>query len=394
MAISAKLKASLSRTSWIRKMFEEGARLKKIHGAENVFDFSIGNPFLEPPETFHQTIKDLLDSKTPGQHAYMPNVGYADVRQSVAAYISKEQGIDLSADDIIMTCGAAGALNVIFKAILDPGSQVICPSPYFVEYGFYVSNHGGELKPVPSTPDFFPDIDAIEKEINSSTRAILINSPNNPTGQVYTKSHIDTLSELLRKKSAQFGEPIYLISDEPYRKIAFDNINIPGILSSYENSIVCTSYSKDLSIPGERIGHLAVHPNAQDRPELMQALAMANRILGFVNATALMQKTIGRMQGEHIDAGIYQKKRDLICNGLQLAGYTFTIPKGAFYLFPQTPIPDDVAFVSALQEANILAVPGSGFGAPGHFRLSFCVSDETIVRAMPGFERVMRPYQS
>jgi len=392
MPISIKLKASLTRTSWIRKMFEEGARLKKIHGSENVFDFSIGNPNLEPPKSFHQIIKKILDINQPGQHAYMSNVGYADVRQSVADYISKEQGVTLNADDLIMTCGAAGALNVIFKAILNPGDQVICPSPYFVEYGFYVDNHGGILKPIPCKSDFYPDIEAIEKAVQSNTKAILINSPNNPTGQVYTQSHIEAIVQCLIKKSTEYGQPIYLISDEPYRKIAFDQIEIPGILSSYENSIVCTSYSKDLSIPGERIGHLAVHPNASDRSDLMQALAMANRILGFVNANALMQRAVGSIQGEHIDAGIYQHKRDLLCNGLKQAGYEFTVPKGAFYLFPKSPVADDVVFVNALQKENILGVPGSGFGCPGHFRLSFCVADDTIIRAIPGFEKVINQF--
>ncbi|ETR70533.1 MAG: aspartate aminotransferase [Candidatus Magnetoglobus multicellularis str. Araruama] len=307
MPISNKLKASLTRTSWIRKMFEEGARLKKIHGSENVFDFSIGNPNLEPPNSFHHTLKNILDTNQAGLHAYMPNVGYAEVRQSVAAYISKEQGVHLTADDLIMTCGAAGALNVIFKAILNPGEQVICPSPYFVEYGFYVDNHGGTLKPIPTTSDFYLDIDAIEKAIEPETKAILINSPNNPSGQVYPQELIASLAQCLNYH-ANNGQPIYLISDEPYRKIAFDNTEIPAILSNYDHSIVCTSYSKDLSIPGERIGHLAVHPKAQDRSDLMQALSMANRILGFVNAPAMMQRAVGQMQGEHIDSGIYQKK--------------------------------------------------------------------------------------
>ncbi|KPA09613.1 aspartate aminotransferase [Candidatus Magnetomorum sp. HK-1] len=389
MPISTKIKASLTRTSWIRKMFEEGGRLKQKYGAENVFDFSIGNPNLEPPESFHQTLLKLINEHQPGQHGYMANDGLVNVRQSVADYISNEQGVVLSPEDLIMTCGAAGALNVIFKAILDPGDEVICPSPYFVEYGFYVDNHGGTLKTVPTTPDFYLDINAIEKSIKPNTKAVLINSPNNPTGQVYSQEHIDLLANVLRQKSKANGQSIYLISDEPYRKISFDNIEIPGILSSYKNSIVCTSYSKDLSIPGERIGHLAVHPEAADKSDLMQALAMSNRILGFVNAPAFMQRAIACMQGQQIDSGIYQAKRDLLCNGLQKAGYQFTLPKGAFYLFPKSPILDDVAFVAVLQEENILAVPGSGFGCPGHFRISFCVSDDTISRSMPGFEKAI-----
>ena len=394
MPVSSKIKASLTRTSWIRKMFEEGGQLKQKYGAENVFDFSIGNPNLEPPESFHKTIIKLINEHKPGQHGYMPNVGYLDVRQSVAEYISKEQGITLSPEDLIMTCGAAGALNVIFKAILDPGDHVICPSPYFVEYGFYVDNHGGTLETVPTTPDFYLDIDAIEKAIKPNTKAILINSPNNPTGQVYSREQIDSLANVLMKKSDSNKQGIYLISDEPYRKISFDNIEIPGILSSYINSIVCTSYSKDLSIPGERIGHLAVHPEAAEKSDLMQALAMANRILGFVNAPAIMQRTIACMQGQQIDSEIYKAKRDLLCNGLKKAGYEFTLPKGAFYLFPKSPIQDDVAFVAALQKENILAVPGSGFGSPGHFRMSYCVSDDTIIKSIPGFEKVINEIQT
>jgi aspartate aminotransferase len=390
MPISKKIKTSLTKTSWIRKMFEEGARLKQLYGARNVFDFSIGNPNLEPPESFHQTLNNLINNHQPGLHGYMPNTGYPDVRQSVAEYISKEQGVTLSDDDLIMTCGAAGALNVIFKGILDPEDQVICPSPYFVEYGFYVDNHGGVLKTVPTTPDFMLDLDAIEKTITSATKAILINSPNNPTGQVYSKKQLDSLAHMLKQKSQEIGKAIYLISDEPYRKIAYDHIEIPGILSCYEHSIVCTSYSKDLSIPGERIGHLAVHPNASDKSDLMQAMAMANRILGFVNAPALMQRTIALMQGEKVDSDIYKHKRDLLCNGLNQAGYEFVTPKGAFYLFPRSPIEDDLAFVNELQKENILAVPGSGFGCKGHFRLSYCVSDDTIVRAIPGFEKAMK----
>jgi aspartate aminotransferase len=291
-----------------------------------------------------------------------------------------------------MTCGAAGALNIILKALLDPGDEVLSPVPCFVEYHFYTDNHGGVFKTVPTHDDFSLDLSAMESAVNQNTKVVLINSPNNPTGQVYSKESLDALGRLLREKSAQFKKTIYLVADEPYRKIIYDDVHVPCIFDSYGNSIMATSYSKDISIPGERIGFTVVNPDADFRSDLLNAMALTNRIIGFVNAPALMQRVVAEMQGMSVDVSLYKRKRDLLCDGLRECGYEFVTPSGAFYLFPKAPIPDDVAFVKALQEELILVVPGSGFMGPGHFRIAFCVEDDTIVKAMPGFKRVMDGY--
>lgn len=392
MTIASKVQSFLERASWIRKMFEEGAQLKAKHGAENVFDFSLGNPNLEPPPRFKEVLVDVARASKGGHHSYMPNIGYPSVRQAVADSLSEEQDVAVSADEVIMTCGAAGALNVILKAIIEPDDEVITPAPYFVEYGFYADNHGGVLKTVPTRPDFTLDLQAIQAAITPKTKAVLINSPNNPSGQVYDKESLLGLGTLLTEKGRNLNRTLYLIADEPYRKITFDGIEVPSIFPCYPESMIVTSYSKDLSIPGERIGFLAVNPQATYKEDLLAGMALANRILGYVNAPALMQRTIQALQGVSVDATIYQKKRDLLCDGLSECGYEFVKPKGAFYLFPKTPSSDDVAFVKALQEELILTVPGSGFGAPGHFRIAFCVHDETIRRSLPGFQRVFERF--
>jgi aspartate aminotransferase len=373
-------------------MFEEGARLKAEHGAENVYDFSLGNPNLEPPEKFREALKDAAASSDPGVHGYMPNTGYPDVRKSVADYLCNEQKMQVTENEVVMTCGASGALNVILKAILDPGDEVITPAPFFVEYRYYVDNHGGSLKTVSTKPDFNLDIDSVSAAITQKTRAVLINSPNNPTGQVYSKQSLNELGTLLTKKGKELDRTLYLISDEPYRKIVYDGQEVPSIFQSYTESIIATSYSKDISIPGERIGHLAVNPKASYKKELIGGMALANRILGYVNAPALMQRVVASVQGASVDISAYARKRELLCKGLEDCGYDFFRPAGAFYLFPRTPIPDDVTFVRALQDELILTVPGSGFGGPGHFRIAFCVADETIINAMPGFKRVMEKF--
>ena len=393
MAIAVKIANFMEKSSWIRKMFEEGAKLKAEHGAENVFDFSLGNPNVPPPAQFSAVLKETVDSLRPTDHGYMPNAGYPPVRMSVAEHISKDQGALVMADDVIMTCGAAGALNVIFKALLNPGEEVVTPAPFFVEYTFYADNHGGVLKTVPTRPDFTLDLDAMAAAITEKTRIILINSPNNPTGQIYSGESLDALGAILREKSEEFGQTIYLVSDEPYRKIVYDGHEVPSIFSSYAESLVATSYSKEFSIPGERIGFVAVCPEMKDRGTLIAAMTLANRILGFVNAPALMQKVVAKLQGASVDVAEYARKRELLCDGLKEAGYRFTKPPGAFYLFPETPVKDDVAFVRALQEELILAVPGSGFGGPGHFRISYCVDDDTIVGAMPGFRKTMEKFK-
>jgi aspartate aminotransferase len=323
----------------------------------------------------------------------MPNMGYPHVRQAVARYVTEEQGVPVDAADIIMTCGASGALNVALKTLLDPGDEVLTPVPCFVEYGFYADNHGGVLKTVPTHSDFTLDLEALEKALSDRTKVVLINSPNNPTGQIYSRESLQALGELLARKSAALQRTIYLISDEPYRKIVFDGHSVPSIFACYANSIIGTSYSKDISIPGERIGFAAVNPAAEHHDDLLNGMALANRILGFVNAPALMQKIIACLQGASVDVTLYQRKRDLLCRGLAEAGYEFTTPPGTFYLFPRTPIADDVRFVQALQEELILVVPGSGFNGPSHFRIAFCVDDATIVGALPGFERVMARFR-
>ncbi len=393
MTIARKINEIMTQSSWIRKMFEEGTRLKAEHGAENVFDFSLGNPNLPPPEKFNDILRDTVDSCGLGDHCYMPQAGYPQVCVAIAEYLTQEQGVALTCDEIIMTCGAAGALNVILKALLDPGDEVLTPTPCFVEYRFYADNHGGVLKMVDTQPDFALDLEAIDAAITANTKVVLINSPNNPTGQIYSRESLEALGKLLQHKSAAFGHTIYLVSDEPYRKIVFDDARVPSIFQCYPESIIATSYSKDISIPGERIGFAAVNPNAAHKDELMAGMTLTNRILGFVNAPALMQRVVACMQGMSVDIGEYKRKRDLLCDGLADAGYDFTIPSGAFYLFPRTPVADDVAFVKKLQQELILVVPGSGFAGPGHFRIAFCVDDETIVNALPGFKRVMQKHK-
>jgi aspartate aminotransferase len=393
MTIAKHIKATLSGSSWIRKMFEEGARLKAAHGIENVFDFSLGNPNLKPPDKFRAALDDAVASSISEGHGYMPNMGHPHVRKSVADFLSRGEQVQVSENDVIMTCGAAGALNVILKAILEPGDEVITPAPYFVEYKFYAENHGGRLKTVPTQPDFTLDIGAISDAITEKTKAVLINSPNNPTGQVYSKESLDELGTLLREKGEKLNRTLYLIADEPYRKIVYDGYQVPSIFKSYRESIIATSYSKDISIPGERIGYLAVNPQASFKGELMEGMALTNRILGFVNAPGLMQRVVAALQGASVDISVYARKRDLLCQGLADCGYEFVKPLGAFYLFPKTPIPDDVTFVKALQEELILVVPGSGFGGPGYFRIAFCVDDSTIINAMPGFKRVMEKFR-
>jgi aspartate aminotransferase len=389
MAVSQKMTSFAQSSSWIRKMFEEGARLKAEFGAENVFDFSLGNPDLPPPPQFQKTLASLAANEAPGVHAYMPNPGYPFVRDAVAAQLSIEQGITLSRDEMLMTCGAAGGLNVVLKALLDPEDEVIILTPFFVEYKFYVDNHGGVSKVVPTDSEFNLDLDAIASAINEKTKAILINSPNNPTGQIYSAESLAELGKVLGAASEKYNSTIYLIADEPYRKIVFDHHEVPSIMLAYKNSIVVSSYSKDLSLPGERIGYIAVHPEITEKNVLLEALTLGNRILGFVNAPALMQRVVAELQGATVDNSIYMRRRETFCRILSAAGYQFIPPKGAFYMFPKSPLDDDVEFVRILQEQKILAVPGRGFGAPGYFRLAFCVEDAVIERSAEPFQKAM-----
>ena len=389
MPIAKKIEAFIQRSSFIREMFDAGARLKAQVGPDNVYDFSLGNPDLAPPEKFNQVLKDLIDEEAPGVHGYMSNAGWPDVRASVAQFASKEFGQAFTADDIVMTVGAGGALNVALKTILDPGDEVIVPKPYFVEYDFYADNHNGVLKRAATNPDFSLNLDNIMAETTSKTKAVIINSPNNPTGVVYTDKNIRDLETLLEDMSKKAGRPVFLISDEPYRKIVYGGITVPSVFGQYPYVMSLTSYSKDLSLPGERIGFLAVHPNVPEKGKVMGGLVLNNRILGFVNAPSLMQRAVARLQGEQVDMGIYQKRRDMFVAGLKEAGYDLTVPQGAFYLFPCAPIDDDVAFIRELQKENILAVPGTGFHGPGHFRLAYCTQESVIERSLPGFKRAL-----
>jgi aspartate aminotransferase len=390
MAIAEKMRGFVENGSMIRKMFEEGSRLKKIYGEDKVFDFSIGNPNVPPPEALKRTLRAVVEVDAPSLHAYMPNAGLPETRDAIAARLRADQGVAVEGGQIVVTCGAAGALNIIFKALLDPGDEVLVSSPYFVEYGFIADNHGGVLKPVPSLPDFSLDLPALEAAMGPRTKIVLVNMPNNPTGQIYSAQSLARLGEAMDRAGRKHGRAIYLVSDEPYRKIVYGGAEVPSPLASYSNSIVATSYSKDLSLPGERIGYAAVNPAADDIQALMGALILANRILGFVNAPSLMQRVIADIGNACVDVSIYERKRDLLAAGLRAAGYEFALPSGAFYLFPKSPFADEARFVDLLKEENILVVPGSGFGTPGYFRIAYCVDDKVIEGALPRFERAMR----
>ena len=392
MSISAKIKGYMENASWIRKMFEQGLELKAKYGADKVFDFSLGNPNLEPPDEVHKAILKVLGSERPGIHAYMPNAGLKETREAVAKSLTRDHGMNLSWEQIIMTCGAGGGLNVALKTILDKDDEVLVLAPYFVEYFFYISNHNGNGILVKTRDDFALDIGEIEKALSERTKAIIINSPNNPSGRVYDANSMDLLGKTLADHGKKTGRPVYLLSDEPYSKLVYDGVKVPSIFQAYPNSILITSHSKDLSLPGERIGFIAVNPRMGHFKEMADGLTFCNRILGFVNAPALMQRILPYLDGVSVNVGEYQRKRDLLCNGLLDAGYVFTKPEGAFYLFIKSPIPDDVLFVRTLLQENILGVPGAGFGTPGYFRLAYCVDDSVIQNSIEGFRRAIRKY--
>jgi len=344
MPISDKVRGFVEQGGWIRRMFEAGITLKAQFGEENVFDLSLGNPVVEPPEQFHQALLRLAEQPVKGMHRYMPNAGYPETRQAVADGLSAETGLTFTASDIVMTCGAAAALNVVLKTILNPGEEVIILSPYFVEYGYYVDNHGGVAVTVPTTADFQLDLEAIEAALTSKNRAIIINSPNNPTGAVYPPEQLRALGDILSRKQSELGREIFIISDEPYRRIIYDGLIYPQVFPHYRNTVVVNSHAKDLALPGERIGYIAVNPEYPDREELVNGLTFCNRTLGFVNAPALMQHLVRSLQGVSVDASDYQRKRDYLYAHLTELGYSVTKPQGAFYLFPRSPIEDDAAF--------------------------------------------------
>ncbi len=389
MAVSEKVKRFVEEGGWIRRMFEAGITLKHQYGADKVFDLSLGNPVVEPPEQFNQELRRLAENPVKGMHRYMPNAGYPETREAVALGLKAETGISFTMGEIVMTCGAAAALNVVLKTILNPGDEDVFFAPYFVEYGYYTDNQGGVSVIAPTDHSFQPDLGALDGLITPRTRAVLINSPNNPSGAVYTEARLKGLAELMRRKSAEHGADIFLISDEPYRRIIYDGLTYPQVFPHYEASIVVNSHAKDLALPGERIGYIAVNPEYRDGKELVDGLTFCNRILGFVNAPALMQHVVRALQGVSVDVGDYQRKRDYLYARLTEMGYSVFKPQGAFYMFPKSPIEDDVAFVEKLQEWNVLAVPGRGFGSPGYFRISYCVEDSVLEGAMEGFGRAM-----
>ena len=392
MPVSNKVRGFMEQGGWIRQMFEAGIALKAQYGEENVFDLSLGNPVVEPPEEFHREIRRLADSPIKGMHRYMPNNGYVETRQAVADNLTAETGLTFSAGDILMTCGAAAAINVTLKTILNPGDQVIVLAPYFVEYGYYVDNHAGEAVVVSTNEDFQPDLEAIEAAINTRTRALIVNSPNNPSGVIYSAETLQQLGDLLDRRQRELGVEIFLISDEPYRRIIYDGQTYPQVFPHYENTIVVNSHAKDLALPGERIGYAAISPSYPHRQELADGLAFCNRTLGFVNAPALMQHVVRALQGVTVDVADYQRKRDFLYSQLTEMGYDLIKPQGAFYLFPQAPGGDDLAFVGALQESNVLTVPGRGFGTPGHFRISYCLEDSVLEGAMDGMARAIERF--
>lgn len=384
MAISLRIQRFMESASWIRRMFEQGAELKRLHGVENVYDFSLGNPDLEPPEAFFETLQEVAAARDGGWHRYMQNAGYPATRARIAERITNEHGVDPGEGGIVMTVGAAGALNVTFKSLLDPGNEVVVPTPFFPEYRFYADNHGGRLVLVKTKEDFSLDLDAFAEVLHEDVRAVVVNSPNNPTGRVYGQEDLNALGALMAEKCPGAT----LISDEPYRKIAYDDVEQGSVLKATKCSAIATSFSKDLGLAGERIGFLAVHPEHPQRQGFLAAAVFANRTLGFVNAPAFMQRVIAKLDDVTVDLSEYAARRRIFLDGLREAGYECVTPEGAFYLFPKAPIEDDVAFIKALLEERILAVPGTGFGAPGYFRLSYAVPRGSIEEALPGFAKV------
>jgi aspartate aminotransferase len=391
--ISDNVSKRMAEGSWIRRMFEEGDNLKKRYGVENVFDLSLGNPVMEPPPEFKQELKKVMKKPAPGMHRYMENAGYAETRAAVAVQLSHETGIKFAGNDIVMTCGAAGGLNVVLKTILNPGDEVIVFAPYFVEFGNYIDNHGGVIKVLPTDEQFIPKLDALEDAITAKTKGVIINSPNNPTGVVYSVDFVRQLGELLRAKEAQYGMQLFLMSDETYRKIIYDGLTYPPVFHHYRNSIVVASHSKDLAIPGERIGYIAIHPDCSQRDKLLNGFVFCNRVLGFVNAPALMQHVVKKLQHVTVSVADYQKKRDFLYGNLVKMGYSVIKPGGAFYIFPKSPLEDEVAFVNELQQWNVLVVPGRGFGTPGYFRISYCVNDKTLKGSLNGFKKAAKKFK-
>lgn len=393
--ISKKMEHMVANSSAIRAMFEEGTRMAKEFGKENVYDFSLGNPNVPAPKAVKKAIIELLDEEDPlVLHGYTnSNAGYEEVRDCVAKSLNDRFGTAFSAKNILMTVGAAGGLNVILKALLNPGDEVITFAPYFGEYRSYVDNYDGILVEVsPNTVDFQPKLDEFEEKITEKTKAVIVNTPNNPTGVVYSEATIQKLAEILEKKQKEYQTEIYLISDEPYRELAYDGVEVPYLTKYYANTIVGYSYSKSLSLPGERIGYLVIPDEVKDSETLISAANVANRILGFVNAPTLQQKVVEKCIGEKTDISFYDRNRETLYNGLRELGYECIKPQGAFYLFVKSPVANEKEFVAKAKEYHILIVPGSSFACPGYVRLAYCTSYETIVNSLPKFAEMAKEY--
>jgi aspartate aminotransferase len=383
MPVSKTIARQLENSSWIRRMFEEGLRLKRERGADAVFDFSLGNPDVEPPQTVLNALRRTAEASRPGSHGYMPNPGYPQLREAVASKLKRETGLEFTAEDVFMTVGSAGACNVILKSILDPGDEVIVLMPCFSEYQFYIANHGGVMVPVETDAEFLPDVERIRAAITPRTRALILNTPNNPTGRVYPESVLRDLQAALERAP----QPITVISDEPYKSFVYDGKRQPEVASFLHNTAICNSWSKSLGLPGERIGYLALSPRLDGNAELRRACAFSNRILGFINAPAIWQWVMLESLDAVVDAAPYEQKRNVLCDALAAIGYEVRRPEGSFYIFLKTPIADDLRFVGMLAEQGVLAVPGRGFGRTGYIRLSLTIPLETIERSIGGFER-------
>lgn len=388
--IAEKMIPFVQNNSAIRTMFEEGNRLKKQYGADKVYDFSLGNPSVPAPDCVREAIVDLANNEDPVTlHGYMNNAGFEDVRETIAQSLNRRFGTDFSAKNLIMTVGAASGLNVILKTVLNPGEEVIVFAPYFLEYGAYVKNYDGKLVEIsPDTETFQPDLEELERKITANTRAVIVNSPHNPTGVIYSEDTIKALAAILEKKQKEYGSVIYLISDEPYRELAYDGAEVPYLTKYYKNTVVGYSYSKSLSLPGERIGYLVIPDDLEDSETVIAAAGIANRILGSVNAPSLMQKVIARCVDAEVDVAAYDKNRLALYNGLTACGFQCIKPQGAFYLFVKSPVSDEKKFCEAGKKYNILMVPGSSFACPGYVRLAYCVSYETIINSLPEFKKL------
>jgi len=391
---SEKIMDNLNHSSWIRAMFEQGAKLADKYGKENVYDYSLGNPYAEPPAEVQDAMKKYIGEENKGIHRYMNNAGYPEVRQQMADSLNKTGKVELNHENVVMTVGAAGGLNVTMKALLNPGEEVVIFAPYFVEYNFYVDNHGGKTVVIPAnTKTFGPNLDQFEASINAKTKAVIVNIPNNPTGVIYSDKDLKEMANIIEKKEKEFDSTIFVISDQPYAAIIYDNVEMPNLMNYFDNTLIINSFSKSLGLAGERIGYIAVSPKIKDCSKLMTALSFCNRTLGFVNAPGFFQKVVGEAVEAKVNVEAYKERRDYLYENLTKLGFEVVKPEGAFYLFPKALEEDDVAFIKKAVEHNILLVPGSGFGCPGHFRISYCVEMDMIERSMKAFEELAKEYK-